>query len=378
MLPCDNARVFRRVLFGLLLVLLMSSALAAQQVRVLLDEVAAPVAVQMQGAHRGYVDGAPLFDTAFALEWPVVAYYGQIYVDSQPLGSSFTLEPTDQTPFYWNGQPYRGALRFVAEGDTLKVINVIEMELYLRGVVPVEMFASWPLEALKAQAVASRSYTMARLDPEESYDVCGTQICQEYGGMGVEQSETDRAVSETAGLVVTYRDDYARTVYHADSGGIVASSEEVWGGDVAYLVARKDAESSTPHRSWEARLDPAQIAASLTALGRSVGTVSALHPISYSESGRVIQAEIRGSTGRVTLAGVELRNMLRGWGLKSTRFQMTGSLTARGNGWGHGVGMSQYGARALAEAGYSHLQILQFYYPNTEFKQYIYEAARVD
>lgn len=367
--------MLRRVLLSLVLLLCASFALAAQQVRVLLDELSTPISVQMVGAHRGYVDGALKFNTAFGLEWPISAYYGQVYIDSQPVGTSFMLEPTDSNTVYWNGTQYRGALRFVAEGNVLKVINFIDMEAYLRGVVPLEMAASWPQEALKAQAIAARSYTLARLDPTALYDVCGTQACQEYGGMSVEHPETDSAVAATAGVVVTYNGDYARTVYHADSGGIVASSEEVWGGSFAYLVARKDAEGTTPHRSWEQALEPGQMAASLASKGINVGTVYGLYPMSYSESGRVVEAEVRGSAGSTILSGIDLRTLLREWGLKSTRFSMVSDLTARGNGWGHGVGMSQYGAKALAEAGYSYLQILLFYYPNTEFKQLVYETA---
>ena len=337
--------------------------------RVLLAEMSSPFTVQMSEGHRGYVNGAETFATALPLDWPLSITAGQLYVEGQPLGARFRLEPQSGVS-YWEGKPYRGSLSFVADGNTIKVLNILDLESYLRGVVPVEMAAEWPVEALKAQAIAARTYTLQRLDPSELYDVCGTQACQEYGGMSVEHARSDAAVAETTGVVVTYGGSYARTVYHSDSGGVIASAQEVWGGAFPYLVSIRDADGRTPHRSWELQLEPNQITASLAAKGHNVGTVSGLSVLSYSPSGRVVQAQVTGSAGSATLSGVELRQLLREWGLKSTRFSMTGALSAQGSGWGHGVGMSQYGAKALAEAGYNHLQILAFYYPYTEFQQH--------
>ena len=325
----------------------------------------------MTEGHRGYVDGAERFVTALPLDWPLSVGSGQIYAEGQPLGKVFRLEPQSGL-VYWEGQPYRGSLSFVADGNTLKVLNVLDLETYLRGVVPVEMAAAWPLEALKAQAIAARTYTLQRLDPTNLYDVCGTQACQEYGGVSVEHPRSDQAVVETSGVVVTFGGEYARTVYHSDSGGVIASAQEVWGGAFPYLVSIRDADGRTPHRGWNVNLEPAQVASSLAARGHNVGAVSSFTILSNSPSGRVVQAQVAGSAGSVTLSGVELRRLLREWGLKSTRFSMTGALSVQGSGWGHGVGMSQYGARALAEAGYNHLQILAFYYPYTEFQQHVF------
>ena len=362
----------RHVFFCALLLLLFFSSALAQNVRVLLADIGPSHTVVMSGAHRGYINGQLKFSAALGLSWPLSVAGGQIYIDGQPVGRTFRLEPTDGV-VYWDGKPYRGALGFMANSQGLTVVNVLDLESYLRGVVPVEMVAaSWPLEALKAQAVAARSYALQRLGSSEAYDVCGTQACQEYGGISVEHPRSDQAVAETAGLVVTYGGNYARTVYHADSGGAVASAEEVWGGAFPYLVSMRDVDGRTPHRSWQLALEPSQLAASLAARGHNVGTVSALRPTSYSASGRVAAAEIAGSAGSVQLSGSQLQSLLREVGMKSTRFNMTGPLAAQGSGWGHGVGMSQYGARALAEAGYSHLQILAFYYPNTEFQRHVF------
>src|SRR5690606_8349135 len=136
---------------------------------------------------------------------------------------------------------------------------------YLRGVVPSEMQANWPLEALKAQAIAARSYTLTSLQPDSDYDICATVECQVYRGIAVEHERSDRAVLETAGLVLMHDGAFARTYYHSDSGGVVASSAEVWGESLPYLVAVADISQNTPHRRWEARLDPVRMRASLRA-----------------------------------------------------------------------------------------------------------------
>ncbi len=350
-----------------------SSALALEPmnrlVRVLLDTTQS-LTVGATGAHAGSVDGVPRFSTAAALDWPVEAADGQLYVDGVRVGSRMLLE-ADGSYLRVNGNRYRGAIALAAQGDLVQVINVVEMESYLRGVVPSEMSASWPMEALKAQAVAARSYTLSSLDPSASYDLCATVDCQVYRGVEVEHPRTDAAVAATAGVVVTYGGATARTYYHADSGGMIASSQEVWGSALPYLVARADAPTSTPHRAWVYRLDAAVVGASLDAAGLGVGTVQGVRVIRLSESGRVVELEVSGTAGTRVVRGSQLTNMARGWGLKSTRFSVQGGLTVRGDGWGHGVGMSQYGARALAQAGYDFGRILAYFYPTTSLTQFV-------
>jgi stage II sporulation protein D len=362
-----------RALLVLTLLLVAPAAAALEpfnrQVRVLLDTTST-LTVGATGAHTGSVDGVPRFSTAAALDWPVVASDGQLYVDGARIGSRLLLE-ADGSFLRVNGNRYRGAIRLQAQGDQIQVVNILDMESYLRGVVPSEMSALWPMEALKAQAVAARSYTLVSLDPQADYDLCATVDCQVYRGVEVEHPRTDSAVAATAGVVVTYGGAAARTYYHADSGGMIASSQEVWGSAVPYLVARADAVTTTPHRSWQSRLDAAVVGASMDAAGLGVGTVQGLRVVRLSESGRVLELEVTGTAGSRVVRGAQLTAMARGWGLKSTRFSVQGGLTVRGDGWGHGVGMSQYGARALAQAGYDFGRILAYFYPSTSLTQFV-------
>ncbi len=328
------------------------------------------VEVVVVGPHSGHVDGLDHFHTPAGLSWPVSARSGVLHVDGVPIGKQLTLEP-EVEPFVFDGRRYRGAARLTAIADAVEVVNVVSVEDYLRGVVPSEMAASWPLEALKAQAVAARSYTLTSLDPSARYDLCATDDCQVYRGVDAEHPRTDSAIAATAGVVVTYDGRAARTYYHADSGGTVASSSEVWGTWSPYLLARQDARSNSPHRSWAVRLDGVALGASLAAAGVDVGVVASLRVVGLSESGRVDELEVTGARGSRVLRGSRLTNLARSWGLKSMAFRVQGGLSVTGDGWGHGVGMSQYGARALASAGYDFGQILVFYYPNTGLTRFV-------
>lgn len=371
--PVIPARGFKL----LFLLLALASGLGVAQgysivnstVRVLLA-TAPQVEVHALGAHRGVLDAAQRFSTATALQWPVSASGGRLWVDGRAVGTRLLLE-SDDAQLQFAGSRYRGAILLSALGDDVEVINVVDVESYLRGVVPAEMAASWPMEALKAQAVAARSYTLTSLDPQGRYDLCATVECQVYRGASAEHPRADAAVAATAGVVVTYQGVTAHTYYHADSGGMVASSQEVWGGALPYLVAVADAPASTPHRAWTVRLDGGAVGASLAAAGLGVGTVLALRVVRMSESGRVSELEVSGAAGSRRLSGVQLTSLARSWGLKSTRFVVQGGLTVRGDGWGHGVGMSQYGARALALAGYDYGRILSFYYPTTNLTRFV-------
>ncbi len=367
----------RRLHFvSLLLLLLMALPYGRAQlhlaaptpVRVLLA-VVQEVTVQALGPHSG-VSGRERFSTAAPLDWPVSARAGRLVVDGRELGETLTLE-SGAGNLEVDGRRYRGAIRLSAVGDEVEVVNVLDIEAYLRGVVPSEMAASWPLEALKAQAVAARSYTLVSLNPDGRYDLCATVDCQVYRGVEAEHPRTDEAIAATAGVVVTYLGETARTYYHSDSGGAVASSQEVWGSSIPYLVALQDVPSSTPHRAWTARLDARVVASSLAAAGVGVGAVSGLRVLKISESGRVAELEVTGSGGSRVLRGSQLTTLARGWGLKSMRFSVQSGLVVKGDGWGHGVGMSQYGARALAQSGYDYGRILGYYYPMTSLTRYV-------
>ncbi len=346
-------------------------------VRVLLDEALPAARIEIEGPHHVRTPRGA-HGAAHGLAWPLYAEDGAIVAGSgaraHPVGAWIELTPDGGTIAH-DGRVFRGGLRVEAVEGGLRLVNALPLEAYLRGVVPAEMSASWPLEALKAQAVAARSYTLASLDPTGAYDLCATDRCQVYRGVAAEHPRSDRAVAETEGIVIAVNGVPAAAYYHADSGGVVASSAEVWGRALPYLPSRTDVPVVSPHRAWSADLDPSRLAAALASEGASVGTPDGLTVLERSGSGRVARVAFDGSSGRAVVEGPALTRVLRDAGLKSTRIVVTGSLSVRGDGWGHGVGMSQYGARALAERGYDYGRILAFYYPGVGLQQRIYRTA---
>jgi stage II sporulation protein D len=350
----------------------VAKAEPAVLVRVLLGERSS-LTLSFSGGHHGDLDGVP-FATSLPLQWPLSARDGRLLVDGSEVGEALTLGTSEGASF--DGVAYDGALRLVAQGDRLLVVNVLDLERYLRGVVPAEMQGSWPLEALKAQAVAARTYTLERLTPERPYDICATTDCQVYRGRALEHPAANEAIRATDGLVLTYGGVLARTYYHSDAGGHTASAFEVWGESLPYLPGVPDVPNSSPHGSWSARIDVGLASVLLERAGVGIGTLQRLVVLETSGSGRVVAAELIGSGGRVRLDGSRLRTQLRSWGLRSTRFSMTGDLSVRGQGWGHGVGMSQYGALAQAQAGRSFAEILDSYYPGTVMESFAEVRAR--
>lgn len=349
------------LLFPLLLLWGAAFSQTSPLVRVLLAEVEA-LTLHFEGPHAGSLDGVP-FATAFGLAWPLTVVAGSIGVDGVSVGHELVLGSAEGV--VWHGHRYRGSLKLLALDERLMVINVVDLESYLRGVVPAEMQANWHPEALKAQAVAARTYTLRNLRPQAPFDICATIDCQVYAGVNVEHPGSDAAVAATAGEVLSYEGAVARVYYHSDSGGVTASAAEVWGYARPYLLAKNDVVTSSPHADWTARLSPQRVAGQLATVGIDIGSLVSLRVLETSTSGRVARAELIGSSGKVVLDGAVLRTQLRSYGLRSTRFVMTGPLTVRGQGWGHGVGMSQYGALAQAQAGRDYHHILANYYPGT-------------
>ena len=287
---------------------------------------------------------------------------GQVLVDGQAAGN--WVEFAALEGFSFAGKTYRGNLMAVSQGGRLLFINRVWLEDYLLGVVPSEVPISFPDAVLQAQAILARTFALYRLNPDGLYDICATERCQVYKGREVETSRHSSAVLATKGLIVSYDQQPITAVYSSDSGGFTASSGEVWGTDKPYLVARPDPYSSSPGGTWNLTLSPAAIARELGELNLSVGTVQALQVLAYSTSGRPSSLRVVGSSRSINLSAVQASRVLRGVGLRSTRVEIRG-LSVTGWGNGHGVGMSQWGARGLAREGWDFRQILGYYYPGT-------------
>lgn len=273
-----------------------------------------------------------------------------------------------------NGKDYFGGVKLLKRGSTMTVINIAPVEEYLRGVLPKEMIQSWPLEALKAQAVAARTFVLKNREKhkKEGYELCNTTHCQVYSGVET-FATTDRAVAETRGEVLFHGGRTVDAPFHADSGGMTESAANVWGGNVAHLKAV--AEEMKHTQAWTVKFTVYDFS---SRMGSAFGTVQKfiLTPLTLgksandrSTSGRVKSAQIVGSKKTVTMRGDEMR---RKFSLPSTLFHVSiigNDVVFTGYGKGHGVGLSQYGAKAYAEKGWKYDKILAHYYQGATLKK---------
>lgn len=270
---------------------------------------------------------------------------------------------------------YRGALEFEPTGGGVTAVNVIPLEQYLYGVVPAEMPNGWPAESLKSQAVAARSYALANLGKHKSrgYDLCGTDECQVYQGAAAEATSTNMAVDATRGVVVTFGGKVIPAYFHSSSGGYTENSEEVWMRKLPYIRAVPDFDQKSPHFTWYKNVAAGSLADGLARSGVNIGAIIAVNPLSRSYSGRVKEVQVVGTEGTKVVGGETFRLAA---GLNSTLFNVApvgsgqpSEFAFAGRGWGHGLGLSQWGAKTLGEMGYSYTQILSHYYPGAQLSR---------
>jgi stage II sporulation protein D len=211
---------------------------------------------------------------------------------------------------------YRGSVQVDVVGGKLRAINVVGLEPYLYGVVPSEMPYTWHPEALKAQAVAARSYALATRKTGSAFDLYPDTRSQVYLGIDHEKPSTNAAVDATAGKVVLYQGQVAKTFFFSTSGGRTASAEDVWGSPVPYLVSVPDPyDSISPYHDWGPfTFTGAKLAKTLKLGGRVVD----LQPV-LNSSGRIKTLNVVGTTKTVAVPGGDLRRRL---GLRSTWFSV--------------------------------------------------------
>lgn len=273
-----------------------------------------------------------------------------------------------------DGKKYFGGVRLNKVKGSFTVINLVPLEDYLRGVVSKEMSPSFPLEALKAQTVAARSFAMKNRHRHESegFDLCATTHCQVYDGAAIYDS-TDKAVDETRGEVLMFRGKVADTNFHTDSGGMTENVGEVWGTAAPYLIAVK--ELLKLGEPWTVKVTKKDFA---SRFGSGFGDLKSVKLSKLtigkdandrSSSGRVKFAQLIGTKKTLKISGNDLR---RKFSLPSTLFDIKifgKEVIFTGYGHGHGVGMSQVGAKSYAEDGWSYEKILSHYYRGAELKK---------
>lgn len=368
------------------------------------------------------------------------------------LDGTLGIQPIGSNPITWfKGYKYYGGFEYTRNAGNITVCNVVTMQDYVKGVLPYEMSASWPQEALRAQAMCARTYAYAGIGKHDGFDLCNSTHCQVYRGTNSASANSDLAVDSTNGMYILYEGAPISAVYHSSNGGATEDSENVWGGKNAYLRGVKDPyedlDAATNGR-WTEEYTGEEIQAILNSKGYQIGKVVEVRPVytamgnmlsmtfvdamgkvvvvqksatrsilnsdslgkhTYSQRFTIVkkgsvmipnptapsvggvlyvnagytvpltnQVAVIGKNGRVqTLENGDKVVVLSADGTSTypvgsggavtTEPQVSGSSSSNsfivnGTGWGHNVGMSQNGAKGMANKGFTGEEIVHFYY----------------
>ena len=271
-----------------------------------------------------------------------------------------------------NGTSYRGwvELRKKTNG-LLLVVNDLDLEDYLKGVIAAEVPPNWEIDALKAQAVASRTYALneKRRYGNRPYHILATIDSQMYSGVRSEYPKAVLAVIETKGLVLVHEGKLIPAFYHANCGGHTENASELWGIDAPYLKG-VDCECQRILKSelWEKRFTIPQFLDTLKRAGYPLSDISDISVASVTPAGRVKNVALRSKYGSTIVPAEILRSALGSTVVPSLFFELEltdGEVVFSGRGKGHGVGLCQWGAHEMAGQGHDFRSILLHYYPGT-------------
>lgn len=305
---------------------------------------------------------------------------GGLLANGRPVGEVWRLEARGLATA--GELRVRGSLEVRRAPPGLWVVNHVGLEDYVAGTLGREVYPGWEAEMLKAQAIVTRTYALHQMARRSghAFDLGGDTSGQVYGGHDAETPATRAAAAATRGKYLAYRGEPILAVYHSASGGQTASAEEVWGLPLPYLVSVPvEEEEDSPDTYWRASASGTTLGRALASLGIRVGPVREVRVVERSRSGRALQVRVSGADGSRDLEARALRTALGETVIRSTLFEIRTDgdrFVFVGSGHGHGVGMSQWGAQAMARRGADYHEILATFYPGTEVVQGRLAAAR--
>lgn len=373
-----------KTLLILFFLLLFSSPLAAQQKRMDLFSICIENesdSLEVSGISLHFFDDEIellLYQTEGKRTHTLKAGDAGITVDGKLFDTGRMRIRSTQNWTEYKGKIYREdliAVRLPNNHNKIALVNEIQLESYLYGLINKECLKSWPIEAKKAQAVAARSYALHRKIslPRKVCDLGSSALDQVYGGYSAEDEEARKAVEQTRGEVLVHNNKVAKAYYHSTCGGITASSESIWNDPQPYLVPQKcPTDSQSPAHDWIYTISKSE-------LGKKLG-------LNYSQRKQFIfdipkrDDSTRVKKVRVFVKGTKIKEFTGekfrkaiGYGkLKSTLFSFKikgGRVIFTGHGLGHGVGMCQWGAAGFAKQGMKYKSILGYYYPGTMIRR---------
>lgn len=279
----------------------------------------------------------------------------------------------DTGHIYLNGKPYGGMVAIYDDKTGLMAVNEISLETYIAGIINHEISTRWPEHVVKSQVVVARTYALYQRSKhgKEFYDVEGSVMGQVYKGVAAMDDIAVRAVKDTGGEILVYDGEPALTVYHSNAGGVTESSIDVWKSGQPYLRSVESPfDTISPQFAWEITLKAGALKKIFNSSGLNISEPEEIYPENVSPSGRVKTLFIRDRDGRlIEISGEDMRKTIGYSALKSTMFNVSrfgDEFVFKGKGSGHGVGLSQWGARGMAEKGYTYKEILRHYYPGTK------------
>lgn len=265
---------------------------------------------------------------------------------------------------------YEGNLSLVPENRHIKIINHVNLESYIAGVVETEGGPKSPFEYYKSQALICRTYALEHVKrhSSEGFQLCDGVHCQAYHGMSMNNPDVEIATMETAGLVIVdEKGELITAAYHSNCGGETENSEDVWIIPLPYLKSiQEDYCKQSPHSKWEKYIELNKWKIYLKKNGFKNIDLLKANNFAYKQHGRQLYYKLNGDSMR-------LKQIRSDWKFKSTYFwiiPLDDELYFKGIGYGHGVGLCQEGAMEMARRGFSYKQIIQHYYKNTRIVKY--------
>ena len=364
---------------ALLFVVLSASVLAPAQaqagetIRMALFQNVESVTV---AASSGLIVRAPNDTVDSSGRITVAAGPSGLIVDGQPLRSDRLDVRGRDGELTINGLTVGNRVIVKRQNGKLLAINELPLEDYVKGVVPSEMNPAWHLEALKVQAIATRTYALYKMrqNARKDFDVVASVKDQVYlyRGRAAAAGPAARATAETRDQVLAYRDEPILAAFSSTAAGLTEDAWNVWSVDLPYLKGVEcPFDLNSPWYQWRTDVGLPMLEQRLRDEGFPIGVIASLAPATYTKAGRVAQVRILHSGGELYIKGDDLRRVLGYTVLPSTQFDfdvvgLQVQFAGRGNG--HGVGLCQWGAKELAERGYSAETILRYYYPGADIR----------
>ena len=289
-----------------------------------------------------------------------------------------TIEPARDASIIIDDRPFRGEVTFLRTADNhITVVEILNVEDYIKGVLYHEVSHHWPMEALKAQAVAARTYALYSISPAgKPYDVTNDIYSQVYGGRDSERYRTDLAVDYTRGQVLTYEGKMIAAYFHATCGGNTEDAQELWHlPDIPPLRGVPCGFcASSPHMHWKRNFRLRDIQDNLNLHGYKVSAIKDISIIDRDRSERIEHLKITQKDGQdLVMKGKDFRDVMGPNILMINNYEISMHgyyVDFIGKGWGHGVGMCQWGALGMARQQFNFRQILAYYYPQSVLMDY--------